>query len=97
VLLPIDQFEEAFTVAAPDERAAFLRLLAGALDPARDLPVMVIATARSDVLEGLIEAGAPRGARLQGGGICGRGASCAILSLLWINRALLLCTSRTSS
>src|SRR6266511_1097807 len=36
-------------------------------------------------------------AGLQGGGICGRGASCAILSLLWINRALLLCTLRNSS
>ena len=57
VLLPIDQFEEAFTVAAPDERAAFLRLLAGVLDPVRNLPVLVIATGRSDVLEGLIEAG----------------------------------------
>jgi hypothetical protein len=57
VLLPIDQFEEMFTVAAAAERDAFLHLLAAALDPARDLPVMVIATGRSDVLEGLLEAG----------------------------------------
>src|ERR1700722_7300487 len=57
VLLPIDQFEEVFTVATPAERATFLQLLASALDPARDLPVMVIATGRSDVLEGLLEAG----------------------------------------
>jgi hypothetical protein len=57
VLLPIDQFEEVFTVATPAERATFLHLLALALDPARDLPIMVIATGRSDVLEGLLEAG----------------------------------------
>lgn len=57
VLLPIDQFEEVFTVATPSERASFLHLLASALDPARDLPLMVIATGRSDVLEALLEAG----------------------------------------
>jgi WD40 repeat protein len=56
-LLPIDQFEEVFTVASAAERAAFLQLLSVALDPARDLPLMVIATGRSDVLEGLIETG----------------------------------------
>ena len=56
VLLPIDQFEEVFTVATPAERATFLHLLASVVDPARDLPVMVIATGRSDVLEGLLEA-----------------------------------------
>jgi tetratricopeptide (TPR) repeat protein len=57
VLLPLDQFEEVFTVATPTERAAFIQLLAAALDPARDLPLMVIATGRSDVLEGLIQSG----------------------------------------
>jgi tetratricopeptide (TPR) repeat protein len=57
VLLPIDQFEEVFTVAVAAERTAFMQLLAAALDPARDLPLMVIATGRSDVLEGLIQAG----------------------------------------
>src|SRR5207253_4296756 len=57
VLLPIDQFEEMFTVATPTERDAFLHLLASALDPARDLPIMVVATGRSDVLEGLLQAG----------------------------------------
>ena len=56
-LLPIDQFEEVFTVATPAERDAFLRLLGLALDPARDLPMLVIATGRSDVLEGLIATG----------------------------------------
>ena len=56
-LLPIDQFEELFTVSSPDERARFLSVLAGALDPLRRLPFMVLATARSDVLEGLIEVG----------------------------------------
>ena len=33
VVLPIDQFEEVFTVSTSDERAAFLHLLAEALDP----------------------------------------------------------------
>src|SRR5262245_22477314 len=56
VLLPIDQLEEVFTVATADERAAFVRLLAGVLDPTRGLPIRVLATARSDVLEGLTEA-----------------------------------------
>ncbi len=56
-LLPIDQFEEVFTVAKPAERDAFLRLLGTALDPSRDLPMLVIATGRSDVLEGLIATG----------------------------------------
>lgn len=57
VLLPIDQFEELFTIATPEERAAFLRLLLTIFDPANDLSVMGIATGRSDVLQGLIEAG----------------------------------------
>ena len=57
VLLPIDQFEEMFTIATQSERDAFLHLLASALDPARDLPIMVVATGRSDVLEGLLQAG----------------------------------------
>ena len=57
VLLPVDQFEEVFTVASAAERTAFMRLLAATLDPARDLPLMVVATGRSDVLEGLIQAG----------------------------------------
>jgi tetratricopeptide (TPR) repeat protein len=34
-----------------------MRLLTSALDPARDLPFMMIATGRSDVLEGLVQAG----------------------------------------
>src|SRR5260370_42100528 len=50
VLLPIDQFEEVFTVATPVERATFLHLLASAVDPARDLPVIGIAAGRSDAL-----------------------------------------------
>jgi tetratricopeptide (TPR) repeat protein len=58
VLLPIDQFEELFTVAEPGERAALLSLLATILDPARGLPLMVIATGRADVLQGLLETSA---------------------------------------
>jgi tetratricopeptide (TPR) repeat protein len=57
VLLPIDQFEEMFIVATAEQRDAFLRLMAAVLDPVRDLPLMVLATGRSDVLDGLIEAG----------------------------------------
>ena len=46
-----------FTVATTAERATLLRLLASALDAAHNLPFMVIATGRSDVLEGLLESG----------------------------------------
>ena len=55
LLLPIDQFEEVFTIASAGERTAFLALLAAVLDPVRDLPVLMVATGRSDVLEGLLE------------------------------------------
>jgi len=58
VLMPVDQFEELFTVAEPAERVKFISVLASALDPARDLPFMIVATGRSDVLDGLIETGA---------------------------------------
>jgi tetratricopeptide (TPR) repeat protein len=58
ILLPIDQFEELFTVAEPDERASLLTLLATILDPASGLPLMVIATGRADVLQGLLETSA---------------------------------------
>ena len=58
ILLPIDQFEELFTVAEPGERALLLTLLAAILDPARGLPLMVIATGRADVLQGLLETSA---------------------------------------
>ena len=57
VLLPIDQFEEVFTVATAEERAAFLRLVCAVLVPARGIPLLVVATGRSDVLEGLIATG----------------------------------------
>ena len=56
LLLPIDQIEEVFTIAEPEERTAFLRLMAALLDPRRDLPVMAVATGRADVLQGLLEA-----------------------------------------
>jgi WD40 repeat protein len=57
MLLPVDQFEEVFTVATAAERTTFLHLIASALDPRRDLPLMVIATGRSGVLEALFESG----------------------------------------
>jgi WD40 repeat protein len=53
VLLPIDQFEEVFTTTPAAERAAFLGLLQATFT--RGLPFVVVATGRSDVLEGLIE------------------------------------------
>ncbi|MHB8267263.1 nSTAND1 domain-containing NTPase [Bradyrhizobium sp.] len=58
IVLPIDQFEELFTIAESGERAALLSLLAAILDPARRLPLMVIATGRADVLQGLLETSA---------------------------------------
>lgn len=53
VLLPIDQLEELFKVSPERERTAFLRLMADLIDPKANLPFMVVATARSDVLERL--------------------------------------------
>jgi hypothetical protein len=50
VLLAIDQFEEVFTVAAPEERRRFIDLLAAATDRGKPLPVLAIATVRSDLL-----------------------------------------------
>jgi WD40 repeat protein len=55
VLLPIDQFEEVFSIAEAGEREAFLGLLAAMFDPARGLPVLAVATGRVDVLQGLLE------------------------------------------
>ncbi len=49
-LLAIDQFEELFTFADPDERGRFDRLLAAALDDA-DCPLFVISTVRADFLD----------------------------------------------
>src|ERR1700730_3976909 len=57
VLLPIDQLEELFTLSEPSERDTFIRLLAAALQPDRQLPLSVIATARYDLLEGLLDTG----------------------------------------
>ena len=48
VLLPIDQLEELFTIAASEERNPFLRLIASLLDPGRDLPVIAVATGRAE-------------------------------------------------
>jgi WD40 repeat protein len=45
-----DQFEEIFTLAVAAERYAFLALLAGLCESARNLPLLVIATARSDLI-----------------------------------------------
>ncbi len=55
ILIPIDQLEEMFTVADAGERASFLKSLAVALDPTARLPVVVLATGRSDVLDGVLD------------------------------------------
>jgi WD40 repeat protein len=57
VLLPIDQLEELFTVSVPAERESFVRLLASALRPDRHLPLSIVATARADLLEHLLDTG----------------------------------------
>jgi len=49
-LLAIDQFEELFTFADPDERSRFDRLLATALEDS-DCPLFVISTVRADFLD----------------------------------------------
>jgi len=51
VLIPIDQFEETFTIANPEERDRFINLPHEIIRPKHRLPYLVIATARSDVLE----------------------------------------------
>jgi formylglycine-generating enzyme required for sulfatase activity len=49
-LLAIDQFEELFTFADPDERGRFDQLLARALDDV-ECPLFVISTVRTDFLD----------------------------------------------
>jgi TPR repeat protein len=50
LLVSIDQFEETFTLAAPDERASFLGVLQAAVASDEALPYLVVATARTDAL-----------------------------------------------
>ena len=49
-MLAIDQFEELFTFADPEERKSFDRLLATALDD-NECPLFVISTVRADFLD----------------------------------------------
>ncbi|MGE0036139.1 MAG: TIR domain-containing protein [Xanthobacteraceae bacterium] len=49
ILIPIDQFEELFSVTAPDEADRFLRLLSAVLND--DLPFLAVAAMRSDFLD----------------------------------------------
>ena len=55
LLLPIDQFEEAFTAADPQERECFLNVLALCVGPEAKLPYLAIATIRSDMLTGILQ------------------------------------------
>src|SRR5262249_40817978 len=50
LLIAIDQFEEIFTIAGPEERTGFLNLLRLAIEPDRGLPCLVTGTVRADVL-----------------------------------------------
>jgi hypothetical protein len=61
MLLPVDQLEELFTIADARERNNFLALIAELLDPTGDLPILVVATGRADVLQGLLETSALAG------------------------------------
>lgn len=54
LLVPIDQFEEAFTVADPGEGSRFVDLLMQTTKAARELPYLFVATVRSDVLDELL-------------------------------------------
>ena len=55
IIVPIDQFEETFTVAEPAKREAFLNLLNAAANGANNLPYLVVGTARSDVFKDLLK------------------------------------------
>jgi hypothetical protein len=57
VLIPIDQFEELFTISDAGERAVLSSLLAAICDPLRNLPAIVVATGRADVLQDMLETG----------------------------------------
>jgi WD40 repeat protein len=50
LIVAIDQFEEAFTIAEASERAAFLRALTAAADRQRPLAILILATLRSDLM-----------------------------------------------
>jgi serine/threonine protein kinase len=55
ILLFVDQFEELYTLASDNDRAAFFACLAGAADDAGS-PVRVVLTIRSDFLDRVTEA-----------------------------------------
>jgi hypothetical protein len=56
ILLPIDQFEEAFTAAEPRESQLFLSMLSLCVGGDAKLPYLAIATIRSDMLTSLLQA-----------------------------------------
>jgi TPR repeat protein len=55
VLIPIDQFEEAFTAAEPQERQRFLNVLNLCVGSEAKLPYIVVGTMRSDMLTSFLE------------------------------------------
>lgn len=59
VVIPVDQFEETLSVAESRQGEAFLKALSILLDPASRLPVIVIATGRSDMLDGVLDLAGP--------------------------------------
>lgn len=50
LLVPVDQFEEVFTIAEPDEREAFLALLGAITRGGSGLPILIVGTVLSDVM-----------------------------------------------
>lgn len=59
VVIPVDQFEETLSVADSRQGEAFLKALSILLDPASRLPVIVLATGRSDMLDGVLDLAGP--------------------------------------
>jgi tetratricopeptide (TPR) repeat protein len=55
IIVPIDQFEETFTIADPGKREAFLNILAVMADGTHNLPYLAVGTARSDVFNDLLK------------------------------------------
>jgi TPR repeat protein len=55
IIVPIDQFEETFTIADPPKRDVFLNLLNVAANGANNLPYLAVGTARSDVFSDLLK------------------------------------------
>jgi TPR repeat protein len=54
IIVPIDQFEETYTIAEPGKRDAFFNLLNIAANGTHNLPYLIVGTARADVFNDLL-------------------------------------------